>query len=191
MGYITDVYRPVGRILQPALVPQGAASNWQCVDESSADDTDYVYLIASFEGQETEGQDLYSVSTTPVGEIYSVTVKIRARKETGVSLGKVAPLVYSQPGIVSTGSISNLTTSYSSYSYEWTVDPQTGSQWTWGNLLGIGVKLVTDSNVITHPVRASQVWGEVQHSQSVQSVVVPVGKKVTIPAGRKVTLGLV
>lgn len=117
----------------------GTRANWDCVDETTPDDTDYVYSATV-----AEKKDLYAIPSPSVpanSDIISVEVFWRARYVTELGYGR--PRVGVPGQSVSEGTLQTLTASWVNRSQKWMTNPQTGNPWTVDevNTLGIGVGL--------------------------------------------------
>jgi hypothetical protein len=121
--------------------PAGRA-NWDCVNETPADDTDYV----GEEDQTTFQDDLYSTSSPsiPAGStINSVTVYFRVEKS-GIKASYARPRIRALAQAITEGTAVALTDGvWADKSQTWTTNPVTGVAWTVDevNDLDIGVSL--------------------------------------------------
>ncbi len=154
-----DTLRPQGVGTATGLVTDGCSSNWQCVDETSADD-DATYVKSS---GTSYGTDTYNTAN-PAGTsctVNSVTIHIRARRFVKTAYAKVVLRTY---GTEYEGSEETLGNSYADYSHQWTTNPSTGAAWTISEVenMEIGVRLRTTKS--THPARCTQVWAVVEYS---------------------------
>ncbi len=150
--------RPSGSGSMANLIGSGCASNYQCVDEVTADEgTSYVGRWAN-----TYRTDVYALDNpaSPTGTISRVTVFCRAR--TSNMQGDVMPTVYTGSTEYN-GTAQSLTGSYADYSHQWTINPNTGVAWTWSDINGLeaGVRLRGQNGV--WPAYCTQVWIEVTY----------------------------
>uniref|UniRef100_A0A6M3JX91 Putative tail protein n=1 Tax=viral metagenome TaxID=1070528 RepID=A0A6M3JX91_9ZZZZ len=140
-------------------VLSGAATNWECVDEVTADeDTTYVHSVIDGVQQNI---DLYNLDNIPfTGTINKVTVYVRWRIEGAPGGASYNYIMVKTNGSESGGSglaISN--TSYANVSRELTLNPITAAAWTFTEVqaLQAGVSIYRDDP--WYPtVRVTQVW---------------------------------
>jgi hypothetical protein len=121
------IIRPNGVGKESDWYPVGSTSNWECVDDSTADeDTTFVNITAKSK------KDFYSLQnhTTENGTISNVRLQVRAKGNPGaeLDLGLVTDLVECQ------GQTYTLTTSYANYYDDWAVNPATLADWTWSDI---------------------------------------------------------
>jgi hypothetical protein len=147
--------RPIGSS-STELTPNNCTSNWECVDEETVNDSDYVSTSSG-----AWRTDLYRLPVAvSSGAINKVTVKYRAW-QSGPFSGAGAEAVIKK--------ISSGNKSYSSYvslpssatDYSWVVDKDPdGEPWTWEaiNDLEVGIALLAASPT---SARVSQVYVEV------------------------------
>ena len=141
------------------LVSSGCSSNYQCVDEVTADEsTSYVGRWAN-----SYRTDVYTLEdpASPTGTISSVAVYNRVLKTK--NNGNVMPTLYTGSTEYN-GTAQSLTGSYADYSRQWTVNPNTGVAWTWSDISGLeaGVRLRGQNG--TWPAYCTQVWIEVTYA---------------------------
>jgi general secretion pathway protein G len=152
------VLRPDGDGPTIQLTSDGCGSNYQCVDESSADG-DATRLIRT---SNTWAYDLYSLEDPSIatGTIMKVTVWSNARlsqMQGGVMLG------VDTYGSSYWGADQTLTTSYLDYSEEWTTNPGTGAAWTWQEVTDLTVIFRMRGQNANFPAYCTQVWVEVTY----------------------------
>jgi hypothetical protein len=114
-------------------------ANWDCVNETPADDTDYVGEI----DQTTFQDDLYTTPSPsiPAGStINSVTVYFRVEKS-GTKVSSARPRIRALAQTITDGTAVGLDDVWANKSQSWTTNPQTGVAWTVDevNDLDIGV----------------------------------------------------
>lgn len=148
----TELLRPNGAGDLTNCTPS-AGSNWDCVDESSANDSDYVYTLGS-----AYVEDSYALANHAAasGTINSVTVHARVRKTASSTNNQVAPLLRLS-GTTVNGTNWTITTSFAEYSQA--VARPGGGSWTEGDLdaLQAGVKMRSRGTGSEWP-EVSQLW---------------------------------
>lgn len=158
-GCSSDSLQPSGIGSTTSLASTGCGSNWQCVDETTADD-DATYVMSTGTGYLT---DTYAtgnpVDTTCT--INSVTVWIRARRFVKDAFAKV---VLRSGGIDYKAAEETLGDVYADYSNQWSLNPATGSTWTWPEIEAIQIGVSLQATKATHPARCTQVWVVVELS---------------------------
>lgn len=104
--------------------PVGAASNFQCVDETTSnDDADYT------QGNIVGNRDLFTVGTYSfVGQVYGVQVSVTHRKD-DVGNRVVAPLARVSSTLYE-GSTDTCLSQYKMAKKIWETNPNTNAQWT-------------------------------------------------------------
>ena len=139
----TEYLRPnvVGDLTQ--LSPIGAAANWDCVDETPAnEDTDYV--ISSTIGAD-DSKDLCNLPAptilTALDTIVLVRFWIRSRYFVENGTVQAAPY-FKENGVATSGTLRNMTASYANYYQDYTTRPSDGGAWTFADIgaLQIGVR---------------------------------------------------
>lgn len=155
----TLTLRPEGDGAITDLSTSGCSDNYDCVDESTADE-DATRVRRPSNSWET---DVYVLEEPPETDcsITSVTVYARARRAN--TQGDVRPTVYTH-GSEYNGSSQSLTSSYAEYSEQWPVNPSTGNSWTWQEIddLQAGISLRGQNS--NFPAYCTQVWVEVQYA---------------------------
>ncbi|MBA7710596.1 hypothetical protein ES703_119541 [subsurface metagenome] len=123
--------------------------NYLLVNEATSDgDGTYVNCTAN---TTTFEEDLYNLSdtTSAPGKINSVTVWINA-KVTKVGAASAHTRITTNTGTYD-GVEETLTTSYATYSTAYTTNPQSGNEWTWGEInalqAGVGALKATGGSV--------------------------------------------
>lgn len=135
--------------------------NWDCVDEVSPDDTDYVKSSTV-----AEKKDLYSTPSPniPAGShIVSVTVYWRARYVYDTAYGR--PRIRALGQSVTEGTAQTLTSAWVNRNQTWTTNPQTGNPWTVNevNDLDIGVGLLVSLGE-GETAECSQLYAEISYN---------------------------
>jgi len=188
------IVRPSSRYAAALLSRVGAGSNWDCVNDVTADgDTTFVCYESQLEDVLASGYDNYNVtgwSSTGVSSIASVTTYALVRKvDVTVLIGRA----YTAIGYLGMndvlGSAQDLSTSYALISTTYTTNPWTSVGWTVANMsnIKIGIQLETVSTV-ANAVRCTQVYGEIVWRPSMKKVSIPVGEKLVIPNGKRLTI---
>lgn len=124
---------------------QGAANNWECVDEARDvpdDDTTYVWT-----SNDSSVSDLYAIEDPSIssGGINYLEIFARAKAheyaQAGSGLYKVILTTTAFPTLYASDDI-DITTDYSLYSNVWTSNPSNSNDWTWGDIqhLQIGIE---------------------------------------------------
>jgi len=145
--------RPVDIGLLTELTTDGCAANWQCVDEASSDDDGTRVVRAS----NSYGTDLYEIedpSGTP-GTIDNVIVYATARKSH--AQGDIR-LTVSYDGFLYTGAEQSLNQIYTTYSYAWSTNPNTGLAWTWPEVTDIEAGAMIKGQNAGKPAYMTQLW---------------------------------
>lgn len=130
---------PSGAGTTTQLTPTGAASNWDCVNDTTPnDDTDYV--ASATVGQE----DTYALQdmTATVGTVVGVQYGLRARKD-DAAVRQIAP-VRRHAGTDYVGSTVTLTNSYANYYQLDETNPGTSAPYTISDInnLEAGVRII-------------------------------------------------
>ena len=158
-GSGANTLRPIGTGTKTQLAANGCTSNWECVDDVTADD-DNTYVKSSGTSYTTDTYltgDPVDTSCT----ITSVTVYIRARRFVKDAYAKLALRTHSTEYM---GSEETLTGSFAEYSKQWTTNPNTGATWTWTEIKDMEIGVSLRSTKATHPARCTQVWVVVEYS---------------------------
>ncbi|MFH2034871.1 MAG: prepilin-type N-terminal cleavage/methylation domain-containing protein [Candidatus Zixiibacteriota bacterium] len=153
-GSGVEILRPEGDGSASNLNTQNCVSNWQCVDEVTADDD--TTCVEGYGSQWNE--DLYNTQdhAAGTGTIDSVIIYVRAIGNSG---GRKARTLIRTGGSSYSGSQNNTTGSYVNYSTTYATNPGTSSSWTWTEIdnIEIGVDLKKDAY-------CTQVWLEVYYT---------------------------
>ena len=165
----TEILRPNGYGSYDQLSTSGGYWNYQCVDETVADDaSSYVYA--------TSGQvrtDTYNIQElSSCGTINSVTVNARARAYYSGSCANMRmQIVIRTHSTLYYGNIITLigNAGWGNYSAIWATNPYTSAAWTADEIhnLQIGVKLYDDG---TGTPQCTQVYTEVNYQPIFQGV---------------------
>jgi len=120
-----------GSSTQLSRYPGSAAANYLCVDEAVADDADYVYWSGT-----TWKKDTYPLANrgTVSGVIHGVTVYARCNRN-GIGMDPSVPnegkIVIKSGSSYYYGNEFTPTSTFTSYSHTWSVNPATGNPWSW------------------------------------------------------------
>ncbi len=159
----TETLRPDGAGDETLITDQFPLSgaHWDKVDEATSDD-DSTY-VSTEQGQFEE--DLYNIAnhSTGSGSINYVRVYIVGSAEVNPTTTNAYVHIKTN-GVEYNGTEETTTTSYATYSYQWDVNPQTGSDWTWAEIdaLQIGVGIRRPKN--NRWTRVTQVYAEVNYT---------------------------
>ena len=163
-NYLQLILRPNAAGDLTENIPVGAASNYLCVDEETADDTT-TYVKNASTGYKT---DLYHVPnhTTETGTITGVTVVSRDQKIAAGVWGKSSEAVKIGGTVYYSGE-RTLSAAYNNYSTAWATNPAGGS-WTWTNIddLQIGVRLNLEVSGGGYFTACTQVYAIVDYNIS-------------------------
>jgi len=145
----TIIYRPNATGNETGVQKQfpDSGEHWDKVDEVTSDnDTTYIY----HDDEKNWGEDLYQIpdhsTQTASGDINYVEVYMVSKVQ---EVKNPAAYVHIKTNDVEyNGTEENLTTSYATYSYQWTDNPSTNTTWTWDEIdaLEIGVGLREPKN---------------------------------------------
>ena len=154
------------------LTPSTGTTNWQLVDEVTPDDSGtYVYTSSKW-----ATTDLYALQdvTPSTNEIQGI--KVYFRVQGNGTTGTAVPVISDGGTIYNGDTYTAPSGSWTTYSYEWTVDPSTGSAWTETaiNALQAGITLTKPSG--GGDVECTQVYVEVEYQLTITSGVVPSGQ---------------
>lgn len=124
--------RPIGAVVAPpAWAVSGAATTWEAVNEVNADDSGS--YISNSNSQDAILFD-YSFNGTTAGSIDRIVIKVRARKTGSAGMELQAALQITGQGYPSYST--GLSTDYATYSFEYAVNPETGTPWQWSDVQG-------------------------------------------------------
>ena len=134
----TVAVRPDGAGDSTQFTPIGAASNYECVNEVTDNESTYVE-----NGGAAAKSDLYTVgnSTTPLGKINSVTIRIKCQQTATGTDANTEIITYATQY---SGNVETPTASWVTYSTAYTLNPDSSANWTWleiNNLqAGVGLR---------------------------------------------------
>ena len=145
--------------------PNGAVTNWECVDEATPDE-DTTYNSANTAAGKYDSFNTPD-HTTETGTIVKVTVFIRSRR-IGGSNGLSGHTIYitTDAGVsYQNGPGQVVPTSYSNHSYTWATNPRTAAAWTWADIdaLEIGYQIYSFDSEI----RCTQCYAIVEYTEDV------------------------
>jgi len=164
-SYLTLVLRPSANGIINDWTVDGAAANWQAVDETDPHDGDFTYVWMST--VRFLKDDLYTVPdhTTETGTIQQVTVYAVGRKTNGADDAEL--LVSIGPSANTCWWFEDMTTSYVTYSHTFKTNPSTGDTWTWDDIdsmqPGVGGYLNTGA---TGQIRVTQLYAVVFYEKA-------------------------
>jgi len=153
------ILRPNGDGSITDLSTSGCSNNWECVDETTADgDATRVRRPSG-----SWATDVYALGDPPSTDcsITSVTVYARARRSN--TQGWIRPTVYTH-SIEYNKSSQGLSPAYDDYSEQWTVNPSTGTDWTWTEITNLQAGIRIRGQNWNFPAYCTQVWVEVQYA---------------------------
>ena len=144
---VTDdiIYRPnaVGDATEIKFQYPDSGDHWDKVDEATADgDSTYIYLSST-----PWEDDLYNTANhstqTAGGDINYVEVFMESRASANATQPSAHVLIKTN-GVSYNGTSENLTPSYATYSYQWSINPSTNTTWTWNEIdnlqIGVGMR---------------------------------------------------
>ena len=168
----TETIRPNGNS-QTELYNSGAtqSNNYSYVDESSANDSDYVVNLVSYD---LWGTDLYALPDTaiPAGStINSITFYGRFKNGTGTASN--LKFSYKSGGTTYYSDAVSLSTSYTQKSWEQTTNQKTSAAWTIDNIndLLAGVSLYSVKNP-GNPSYCSQFWLVIDYTEGKKAKII-------------------
>ena len=152
------ILRPNGSGSITNLSTAGCGSNWQCVSEVTADE-DATRLERASNSYAT---DVYALEDIPFTgcDILRVTVFFRARV---TKINGYAKAIIYVNGTEYQGTESSLTTSYTNYSYQWNSNPNSGSAWSWADIINLEAGLSLKGQANSFPAYCTQVWLEIEY----------------------------
>ena len=140
----TEIFRPNAGGDKTGIDAQFPATgeHWDKVDEATPDDDD-TYVASNSPAWK---EDLYNIpdhSTQTVGGTINYVEVYMESRATANTTQTSADVQVKTNDLEDSGPAENVTTSYATYSYQWSDNPQTGSDWTWSQIdaLQIGVEL--------------------------------------------------
>jgi len=147
------------------VYPITPSTHWDKVDDVTSDGNNtYVRTLSSTAWTE----DLYQIAnhSTGSGQINYVRVYAVASHETSSPLQNNFRIHIKTNGVEYNGTELTTTTSYTTYSYDWNTNPQTGSAWTWTEIDNIqaGVSLTRAKNNVG--TRCTQVYVQVNYTET-------------------------
>lgn len=128
-----------------AWTANGAAADWDCVDESSSDeDTTYISVAATEASNFDELLNLPASGLSVGDTINSVALTLRARS---VTVPPDMNFLWKENSVKSVGATNTLTTSYVDYTETRTVRPSDSAAWTVSDVdaLQVGIRRVGDA----------------------------------------------
>jgi len=170
----TETLRPDAAGDETAITSQfpDTGAHWDKVDETISDsDSTYIYTDSN-----VWREDLYNIPDHSIGAstINYVEVYIECKAE--ASPTQTSAYVHIKTnGVEYNGGEETVTTSYATYSYQWTTNPQTTVAWTWDEIdaLQIGVGLIQPA--LGQNTNCTQVYAEVNYEAPLLSGSVPTG----------------
>jgi len=159
-----------------------SGDNWDKVDEETSDgDGTYVYTD---NGNYVE--DLYNITDhttqTAAGPINYVKVYMVVRGTT-TTAGVTAYVHMKTNGTEYDGSEEVLTTDYTAYSYQWTLNPDTGEAWTWSEIDALQIGVGLQRPAVAEQTLCTQVYAEVSFDAPYLSSSAPIGDLFEITVG--------
>jgi len=138
-------------------------AHWDKVDEATSDN-DTTYVSDGSSGWE---EDLYNIGNHTVGSggINYVRVYMVCRG-TGIPIEDNAYIHIKTNGAEYNGTPEGVTTSYTTYSYQWDYNPQTSANWTWSEIdalqIGVGLRRPKSGD----DTLCTQVYAEVNYTET-------------------------
>jgi len=153
-----SIFRPNEAGSKTQCTPNGAATNWQCVNDTTPDgDLTYIYSTSSINPM----VDFYNISdhTTESGNISSVTIYVRSRR-TGTNPVWTTRLIKTRGEMWGYRHFN--TNDYDTYSKVFDENPTTLAAWTWDEVdaLEIGTELI--AGYLSNP-RVTQIYAVVDY----------------------------
>ncbi|MGH8016334.1 MAG: hypothetical protein ACREBV_09100, partial [Candidatus Zixiibacteriota bacterium] len=158
-GSGTIVLRPSGAGSLTNLTTDGCANNWECVDETIADE-DAARLVRASNSFAT---DVYNYPTPPASSCEILAVSVFCRARLSQTQGEVRPLVYIN-GTQFQGTPQAISSSYANYFHQWTTNPNTGANWIWTDINSLQAGTALKGQNVNFPAYCTQVWIEVVYS---------------------------
>jgi len=156
-GSSSTVYTvPSGDISNPPAwtkFPSTPTTGWDKVDDTISpisNDGDATYIQA----QNTASPALFDYNYTGgnTGTITKVSLRVVAKRSSGSSTRRIQG-VLNMSGTDFPSSYSNLSSSYGTYTFDWTTNPATGAAWAWSDIKSVGV-----GNLQAFGVKANQAY---------------------------------
>lgn len=153
--------RPNANVSAPAAwTVTGATSAWDAVDEttSGGDTSTYIQNKTNTTSVIFNYADAYTAGSPPSGVITDITVYVVAKKSSSSTMRLRA--VVRAGGTDYDSNYSNLSTSYATYNFTWTLNPKTNVAWIWDDikpgtstdgLQGFGVRAETTPSSSLYP----------------------------------------
>jgi len=176
----TEILRPSTAGDETLITSQSPPSggHWDKVGEEAADDD----ITTVYTSSSSWREDLYNITnhSSGAGTISDVTVYMVCRAATANVTQTSAYVHIKTNGNEYNGSEETLTDSYTAYSYQWDINPQTGNEWTWDEIdeLQIGVGLRQPN--AGEQTLCTQVYAEVSFEAPLLQGSVPTGDLFTI-----------
>ena len=158
--------RPSGAGAFTQLTPVGAANNWDCVNDTTADE-DSTYI----ENTGTNRKDYYTFDTVTarVGSIYSLTIVARSKSDalpTGDGAINLKYFINSTEYGVGGSHILLPLGSYGNYQTESLTNPDSSAAWTWADVAAMQFG-VSHSSIGSGATRTTQLYCEVKYMPGV------------------------
>lgn len=154
----TLTLRPDGPGSTTELSTSGCSNNWECVGESSADEDATRVRRPS----NSWGTDVYSLEDPPATDCAITGVRVHGRARRSHSQGDIQLNIYTHASDY-VGSTQNLASSYADYNDLWTINPATGAEWTWAEIVDLEAGIDLRGQNSNFPAYCTQVWVEVQY----------------------------
>jgi len=166
----TETIRPnaAGDVTQLYNSAVNQSNNYSYVDESSANDSDYVYNKGDKEQWDT---DLYNIPSTAIAEGSTINkITFYARFKGGLGGEDHCKFAYKSGGTTYYSSAPNVTSSFAEYSWEQTTNQKTSAAWTIDdiNALQIGVSLYRGKS--TSSGCCSQLWIVIDYTEAANAI---------------------
>jgi type II secretory pathway pseudopilin PulG len=157
-GTSSMTLRPNGNGSNTALSRSGTATNWDAVNDASADDnTTYIYKSS------TAASDSYALEDPPsmTGDIYRITVHFRVKTGAG-TIASAMPRLYVNSAWHN-GTIVATTASWVNNSCEWQFNPATGANWSWTDITNLQPGIQLEGNSGPHAAWCTQLYVVVEY----------------------------
>ena len=169
----TETIRPnaAGDVTQLRNSAGNQSNNYSYVDESSANDSDYVYNKGVIEEWDT---DLYNIPSTAIAAGSTINkITFYARFKGGTGGVDYCKFAYKSGDTTYYSSAPNVTSSFAEYSWEQTTNQKTSEAWTIDdiNALQIGVSLYVHwYNKTAHGGYCSQLWIVIDYTEAANAI---------------------